>query len=164
MLPADSIQVAPVQSLAVRLFNSVDEIKVEDWQMNGEPYNPFHELSFLEILEEANVENADHNYLLIYEDNQAIATAILSNFTIDLSLFIGQKKWVRWIKKLFPNLFNIRILFCGTPVSIGHNNFHCTQKIEACLKILDAKMIEVAIKNRINCLVIKELSKSILRK
>ena len=141
-------------------YPSLQDVPVSDWQaLNATIYNPFHELSFLEVLEQSQVEAADYDYLLFYVDEQPVGTAVLSSFIIDLSLFIGREGWVQKLKQYFPKFFQTRILFCGTPISIGHANFHCKSYFNECLFALNAKMKTLAKERNISLLCVKELSK-----
>lgn len=147
-----------VEEIRTVRFKALWEVPFADWEKVQQAYNPFHEQSFLEVMESSGVENAKYDYLIFYQGGEPIATAVLSSFNIDLSLFIGEENWVKWLKRKFPSLFNVRILFCGTPVSIGHTNFHCIASHDACLEALNEVMKNIAQEQKIRLLTLKELS------
>ena len=147
-----------VDSLLVKRFKTVEEIPKDDWSLPDAPHNPFHELDFLKVVEVSKIENAVFDYLIFYKKNKPIATAVLSCFSIDLSLFVGEQIWVKKAKKIRPSFFDVNILFCGTPISIGHTNFHCIDDLEKCLFLLNQKMEEIAKERKVKILIIKEVS------
>ena len=109
---------------AVRLevHRSIHRVDPAAWDALAGPADIFHAHRFLCALEDGAVENAVYWYVLAWRDGQCVGTAVLSAFSISLDLFIGQDAWVRAAKRLWPKLFRVRLLFCGTPVSIGHRN------------------------------------------
>lgn len=103
-------------------FQHIDEVPAKEWNSIVSEFEIFHQHHFLKALDLSNVENAKMQYLLIKENDICIATCVLSEFTLNLDLFIGDYKIVRWIKSISPNFFKIQVLFCGTPISAGHKN------------------------------------------
>lgn len=115
-------------TLQIQSHNSIKEIDPGVWNSLISPNDLFHQHHFLQALDASRVENARMEFLLIYKDKRPIASAVLSNFKINLDLFIGETSIVRLLKKLLPRLFKANILFCGTPISAGHKNLFVTDE------------------------------------
>ena len=149
-------------NIDIQCHESVKDINPEEWNFSSDKTEFFHSLDFLEVLESAKVENSRMLYLLAIKNNKIVATAVLSIFKIALDLFIGDNSVVKWINKNKPNFFKVTILFCGTPVSIGHKNLMLDDQIDALeiLSLFEEKMKEIAVKNNITHLITKELDYS----
>src|SRR5262245_24431470 len=109
-------------SLQVRQFHSIHEIDTSEWDSICSTDDVFHKWSFIRVVEDAKVEAADFRYFMMYDGPKLAATAVLSAFSISLDLFIGDSAFVRRLKKLFPGVFNVRMLVCGLPASFGQSN------------------------------------------
>ena len=109
-------------SIAIRSFSSVSDIPSSVWDSIVAEEELFGRHSFLEIIEKSGVESASYQYLLFYDRDELVGHAVLSVFTIDLSLFLGKSQIIGWLKRWFPRLFSYKLLVCGTPLSAGHRN------------------------------------------
>jgi predicted N-acyltransferase len=146
----------------IKCIESVKDIDPDAWDFSNNEVELFHSLEFLEVLENAKVENSTMLYLMAIKEQEVIATAVLSIFKISLDLFIGDHSLVKWINNHSPDFFKITILFCGTPVSIGHKNLMLADDAEAkeILSLFEKKMKEIAAENNIKHLITKELDDS----
>ena len=108
--------------LTVRVFLKCDEIPEADWEKcsNGAFY---YSLKFLKVLEEAEVEKANYHYLLLYDFDTAIGSAVLSRFHLNLDLLAGIT-FISRLKRHFPNLLRVPMICCGVPTSYGQHHFH----------------------------------------
>ncbi|HYV95089.1 MAG TPA: peptidogalycan biosysnthesis protein [Chitinophagales bacterium] len=106
---------------AVR-YEHIAEIPEEVWDKTCDELDPFHRHAFLLVTEAAKVENSIARYLLFKNDERMTGSAVLSIFYVDLAIFIGNNSVIRLIKKRRPNFFQLKMLFCGTPVSLGQSN------------------------------------------
>ena len=102
----------------VKKYKSIHETNRQHWDSilaadDNFQYILFHPGAFVERT--AKWEYADFFYLLFYDNEQLVATAVLSAFNIYLDLFINDNWLVRKLKKIFPNLFKVKILVCGLP-------------------------------------------------
>jgi predicted N-acyltransferase len=114
--------------LCVRQYKSIHEVDPEHWNSILDKKDVFHAHGFIKIVEDSRTENAVFHYLLIYDNDQLVATTVLSAFKISLDLFISKNKLVSGIRKICPNFFTIRILVCGLPASFGQLNIKVTDK------------------------------------
>jgi hypothetical protein len=116
----------------------------------------FNRHHFLLALEQSKVEDADMEYLLFWENGTLAASAVLSKFYINLDLFIGDNQAVRLIKRIFPNFFKIKVLFCGTPISAGHKNVYMEGLYQSVIKLSAEYIDQVCRRNDIGYSVYKE--------
>ena len=108
--------------LTVKRFSTILDIEEHQWDsilQGGKIYNTY---KFIRTVEESKIENATFFYLLFYDEQRLIASAVLSAFNISLDLFIGNNNIVKKLKNIFPNLFTIKLLVCGLPASFGQLN------------------------------------------
>ena len=154
-----ALAINKTQKIEIHCVEKIKEIHPEEWNIPGIPEELFHSLEFLEVLEKAKVEDSRMFYLIARKDGKVVATTVLSIFKISLDLFIGDQSWVRWINRNFPNFFKVKILFCGTPVSIGHKNLSLAEGVEAAeiLGLFEEKMKEIAVQHKVKHLITKEL-------
>src|SRR5262245_2074192 len=108
------------------LYETIDQVPLDEWQevCEGSP-GCFMDPNFLRALEKTLPDQARIFHVLIYEeDGKPGACASLCLYPIDLLLLAGQKvrDWGAWVRKLWPNLGQTRILMCGLPFSTGQNH------------------------------------------
>jgi predicted N-acyltransferase len=146
--------------LTARQYKSIHEINTRHWDSILDPGDIFHTYRFISLVEDSKVENADFYYLLIYDKEQLVATAVFSTFTISLDLFISNNVLVRSLKKFVPGIFRIKILTCGLPASFGQLNFkvlHAKYADEVSAMIA-TEMRQLAKQLRIQLLTLKEFT------
>lgn len=107
----------------VRSFNSIREIDERLWNSINRNQDIFHSYEFLCSVEESKIEDSRFWYIIAYFKGKPIGSAVLSSFNVLLDLFTNKniQKIVNLLRKKFPNLLKIRVLFCGIPISIGKN-------------------------------------------
>lgn len=147
--------------LNLKKYNSIHEIDAAEWNSILEDTDVFHRHRFMQLVEESKVENAKFSYLAFYDQQKLVATTVLSTFSISLDLFIGNSGFVKAIKKLFPNLFSIKILVCGLPASFGQSNLKWTDDryAEELTQQIADEMYAMAAAKKIKFLAIKEFEK-----
>lgn len=135
-------------------------INRNDWnQPLTEPYY-YHRIEFLETIAQANIQDCRLSYCTVYEHDALVGSAVVSYFQIDILLFINSEKTVRLIKKVVPNLGKIKLLFCGTPISIGQPNlwWKDARVLPVLIEEIDKKMKQIARAEKIKFLAFKEFS------
>ncbi|WP_373493335.1 peptidogalycan biosysnthesis protein [Aquiflexum sp.] len=144
--------------LRVENFRSISSIPANVWDGILSVNDVFNTHQFITVVEEARVENASFYYMLFYDESELVGHVVLSSFSISLDLFISKNKLVRRIKRVFPDLFSVKILFCGLPVSFGQSNIkvkHDTYMHEITGLII-MEMEKIAVEEKINLLCAKE--------
>lgn len=107
-----------------------------------------HHTSFLEVVDRSKINNAEIHYFTVSNGEKYICTAVVSVFEMNLDLFVQNKKIINFIKKIFPNLFKIKLVFCGIPVSSGQSNLwidpEYTSQLDKYLHEISRKMDELS--------------------
>lgn len=145
--------------LQVHVHRSITEIAESLWDSVSAPYGLANTHRFLNALEGSRVEMADYWYLLIHMEDELVGTAVIASFTVSLDLLnSGLRKVVLPVRRLRPGFLKVRILFSGTPISIGRHNI-CSKYPwldEAIVAQVAQCMDEIAESEKINILCAKE--------
>jgi predicted N-acyltransferase len=143
--------------LSKEIYRSIYDLDQNVWNSHVDKIHFYHHSKFLSCLEDAKVENADFWYVMLKEKDTLICTAVLSAFTINLDLMIGSHWLSKMVRLSKTGLFKVKILFCGTPVSIGHKNIFIKKGYEkSCLHTIAETMDHIAAKTGIKHMVFKE--------
>ena len=144
--------------ISVEKHDSIHAINPAQWNSLLQEEDVFHTHQFICAVEESKVENARFQYLLFYDDEELVASAVLCAFVIDLTLFISKNQLVKRAAKWFPGLFKTTLLVCGLPASFGQQNLKLKHAYhaEAVCELLAAEMKALAKARGIKFLAIKE--------
>ncbi len=114
----------PSEELLVDLHRSIHEVDESYWDSLNSDQDLFHTHRFIQSIEEAEVEDSEFWYLLFYRNDELIATAVLSAFTVSLDIFVGGllEKLIVGFRRWFPQFLKIKVLFSGLPISLGQHN------------------------------------------
>lgn len=145
--------------MRIETFASIHDIEPQLWDSIVIPGEIFHHWQFLQITEDAKVEDALFWYILVYDGEKLVANTVLSAFSFSLSLFMSDVPLVSQLNKRFPRLFNIRMLFCGLPASFGQLNLAIADEkyAEEICSLIAREMNRLAKKLSIPFLCVKEL-------
>ncbi|MEO6220158.1 MAG: peptidogalycan biosysnthesis protein, partial [Ginsengibacter sp.] len=148
--------------LTVKKFSTIVDIEERQWNSILQPGEIYNTHRFIRTVEESKIENANFFYLLFYDDQQFIGSAVLSAFNISLDLFISNNSIVRKLKTIFPNLFIIKLLVCGLPASFGQLNLAIADKKYASeiSSLISKEMFVLSKELKIKLLAIKELQEN----
>jgi predicted N-acyltransferase len=140
---------------------SIAKRDLREWEPFARPGDAVMDPRFLAAVERSMGEEAQFwNVLFHGPAGQPAAAAVLSLFSIDGLLFVGEpwKKWVQSLRRWFPPLLRVKALFCGLPVSTGqsHLRFAPGSDHQVILHLLDRLMTRVARAARTPFLVFKE--------
>lgn len=146
--------------LQVKKYDSILKINSLHWDSLLNNEDVFHSYGFIRIVEESKVENARFHYLMYYDNELLVSTAVLTAFDISLDVFIGKTWLVRKLKRLIPGLFKIRILTCGLPASFGQLNLKIINEkyVNEICPLLCEEMHAVAKQSGIKFMTIKEFT------
>ncbi|MEN8201967.1 MAG: GNAT family N-acetyltransferase [Bacteroidota bacterium] len=150
------------KNISVRRYRSLSEIDADLWDSVNVENSFFKSHKFLYLQEKAKVESGIFWYLLFYEDDHLVGACAISSFLISLDLFLDSRsqKAITVVRFLFQGFMKIRILFCGTPLSIGKNSL-LIAKPELGADILDCLLVEmdrICSEQKINYVSLKEFS------
>lgn len=105
-----------------RIFSHVGEIPAADWDAIATQASCTFSRNFSAVVEQSRLNDFEYLYLVIDDDTgRPVALAVLYSITTDLAIFAPS--WLRdalaVIRKRFPNFFKLKMLECGTPVTLN---------------------------------------------
>ena len=103
-------------------YNTVDDVPDEIWGAVAPP-DFFFTKAFMAVMEHSGVEDARYRYVILFEGEEPVGLAMLSRFLLKLDLLTGDK-WVKRARRLVPKMFELPIVCCGIPASLGQHNLH----------------------------------------
>jgi predicted N-acyltransferase len=162
------MKVRELQSTEIELHavikRSIDRIDAAQWDSINAAHGLYLTHRFLTCVESSGVANANHWYLLVYRENDLVATAVLSSFVVSLDLLLPgyMQRLCNAVRRVYPPFFRLRMLFCGIPVSIGKHTLAISDKVpaEQVLAEVSRQMLRVARENGIRYLCFKEFAES----
>ena len=105
--------------LTVNVSSSVREIDPKEWRavFSSAPEEYF----LFKTMEETLREQFKFCYISLYENSRIVCLApcFITDYALDTSLGSFLKTWASRVKKLFPHLFTVRVLICGSPIDAG---------------------------------------------
>lgn len=151
---------APAAPLSVDVKDSILEIDAQDWDsINAKQGLPWTH-RFFRTVEEAEVQGASYNYLLLRAGEKLVGSAVLSTFTAHLDLLLPSRaqRICAFIRRALPSFLRPRILFCGVPISIGKHTLTIADETlrDDIVAAVHATMRDVARKENISYLCFKE--------
>ena len=106
-------------ALETKVVRKIDEIPPEDW--NRVFPHILEGYDFMKSVDEADFEQFSFYYILVYRDHVPVgaASCFLMNYPLDTTVQGPLKVCMTAVKKMLPNLFNLRALICGFPMTPG---------------------------------------------
>jgi ribosomal protein L24E len=145
----------------IKWYDTIEAINKKEWDCNLNENYYYHTSTFLGLLEKSKINNCKLFYVAVYHNNELVASSVISLFTMNIDLFIGNNSFVRFCKKLSPNFFNIKLLFCGTPISAGQTNIWVQNDsaimYETLLHAVNNKLQQLSKIHKVKFMCIKEL-------
>jgi hypothetical protein len=143
------------------LLPSISERDLREWEPFVRPGDAAMDPRFLATVERSMGGEAKFwNVVVRGPAGQPAAAAVLSLFPIDGLLFIQEpwKKWIQSLRRLSPGFLEVKVLFCGCPVSTGqsHLRFAPGSDHRAVLRLLERLMTRLARAEGTPFLVFKE--------
>lgn len=114
-------------SLTCRLYDSISDVNLPDWQriLSECGGSTFMDPRFVAAAEAGMGESCRFRHAIVYDTaGVPVACANLSTMSIDLAYLVDPvAAWVlRRLPRRLSGLRHLKVLFCGLPISAGHNN------------------------------------------
>ena len=141
-------------------YDMSDAVPEKLWHALAPP-DFFFTRAFLQVMERSGVERARYRYLVLYAGDEPVGLAVLSRFGIRLDL-LADDPWVTRIRRVVPRLFDVAVVCCGVPASLGQYHLHVVRPDlkAAALRRVHACMEAWAEQSRASLLVFKEFGDS----
>ena len=105
--------------LQTKVFRKIEQIPPEEWsQIFPRVLENYY---FFKSLDESNFEQFSFYYILVYAQKTLIGatSCFMMNYPLDTTVSGPLKYIFLAIKKIFPNIFNLKVLICGLPMGQG---------------------------------------------
>lgn len=143
-------------NLTSKLYNRIQNIPEKEWaSIFPDALENYH---FCKALDDSNFQGINFHYLIFYENQVPIGatTLFIMDFQLDMAVQGWLKSLSRVIKKVFPDLFKVKIVFCGLPMTRGMIGI--SRYKEEILKMIVECMENLAKENKAAALVFKDFS------
>ncbi len=151
------------KTLRVSIKRSIHNIDPKLWDSVTRAQGLFHTHRFFATIESSGVAEADYWYLMCFDGEKLVATAVLAAFEVNLDLLMprGIQALCRHIRRLHSSFLRIRVLFCGVPISIGKHTVSLSKAADpqSVYNAIGTQMEQIASNHKINFLCFKEFSK-----
>lgn len=112
--------------MKTKVFDNIRDVPKEQWNhlLNGHSCTFSHE--FWEVVEQSNLNDFRYRHALFFDDNgNAVALASFYSVTTDIAIFapLGLRSILAKIRRMFPNFLKLRMLECGTPITLNSPPF-----------------------------------------
>lgn len=114
------------RSLTSKVFYSLPEIYREQWDglLNGRSCTYSHD--FWKVIEKSSLNDFDYRYVIFFDAaGDLVALASFYSITTDIAIFAPARLrgLLTWIRKFFPGFLKLRMLECGTPITVNSPPF-----------------------------------------
>ncbi len=147
--------------LKTKIFNSVHELPKEQWNGLLIGNSSTFSYDFLEIVEKSQLNDFEYKYILFYDDdNSPVALTVFYTITTDIAIFSSGKlkSLLHSVRQVFPNFLKLRMLECGTPITLNSPPIVSNENIPAfdIIRTLDKLLMKAAKDNNNIIIVIRD--------
>jgi len=147
--------------LQTKIFNSVHELPKEQWNGLLIGNSSTFSYDFLEIVETSQLNDFEYKYILFYDDdNSPVALTVFYTITTDIAIFSSGKlkSLLHSVRQVFPNFLKLRMLECGTPITLNSPPIVSNKKVPAfdIIRTLDKLLMKAAKENNNIIIVIRD--------
>lgn len=106
--------------LTTRVFRKITDIPFDDWNsVFQDRLTGYH---LFKTLDESCLEQFSLYYAMVYDRGQPVgaASCFLMEYSLDTTIQGPLKIILMAIKKIFPRIFSLKALMCGSPAAVGH--------------------------------------------
>jgi predicted N-acyltransferase len=156
------------KELTCKAYSRIDDVPVEHWGklLSDGPiaYSP----GYLRAIEQSGVGGLqDFHYIIMHEGEVPVCIATCYSFHTDLCEYTNNtiKSIVSYVRRYFPNLFFIKILECGSAISINASPFVVAPNIKPgrVIPILKRCLKDIGSRVRATVIGIKDLSHDLIK-
>ena len=109
--------------MKTKIFNTIGDVPREQWNhILKDNHSCTYSYEFWEVMEQSKLNDFRYNYILFYDDDDnPVALTSCYTITTDIAIFAPKKlrMVLQHIRRLFSNFFKIKMLECGTPITLN---------------------------------------------
>jgi predicted N-acyltransferase len=120
--------------LTTKIFSSIQEIPRDQWNglLKGRSCSFSHE--FWQVIEQSRLNDFDYRHIVFYDETGSpVAFASYYSITTDVAIFAPAKLrgLLGAIRRIFPNFLKVRMLECGTPITVNSPPFVAKETVSS---------------------------------
>lgn len=136
------------KELSYEIFSSINSVDKGQWNLELEKEDFYMNYDFLNITEKSTIGIDSYYYIMVFHNGIKIANIVLFSVRLDFYNLVSNsaKKVISRFRKIEKNIFFIKTLFCGLPISTVDNSIRIFKKeyTDALLNILDKLIKQIA--------------------
>ncbi len=104
------------------LFKSIHDVPRHDWESLQQDHSCTQSYEFWKVAEQARLNDFRYRYVIFYDElDQPVAITSLYTITTDVAIFAPNalKRVLTWIRRFSPRFFMLKMLECGSPITIN---------------------------------------------
>ncbi len=107
---------------SIKIFDRIRDVPIAQWSALVAGHSCTYSCEFWEILEASRLNDFCYKHAVIYDESD-VPVALASFYTLTTDIAIFSSGWLRItlnaIRKVFPGFLKIRMLECGTPITVN---------------------------------------------
>lgn len=144
--------------LKVRVFSTIHDVPQSEWNELLFDRGVAMSIAFWRIIEQSRLNDFDYRHAIFYDaEDRPMAIASFYSVTSDLAIFAGKRarRLVQIVRRWWPNFFKLRVLECGTPITISSPPFS-TEHAGAAIDALARLLLDTARRERQSMIVVRD--------
>lgn len=148
-------------ALKTRVARKITEIPADDW--NKVYPNILESYNFYKTLDEVGLGQFSLFYIVVYGRKAPVAATacFLVKYPLDTSISGPLRRVTNSIKKVMPNIFSLKAVICGTPISQG--KIGIAGDTDTIMKAILRRMEQIAKKNKAPIVAFKDFDQTYAR-
>jgi predicted N-acyltransferase len=154
------------RDLTHRIFSSLDTVCLDAWnQVRSTSRGDIGmDPRLLRALEATMSDVSQFWYIIMYDKAaEPVACAVLTTFPLDLAVIAGAgtQRLTNLLRRIFPSLLRVTVLFCGLPLSVGQKSLLIAPAANPhdVILLLDSIAQEIAARENARLIIFKEFRK-----
>jgi len=106
----------------IKIFDTIRDVPKQEWNQLLNGYSFTYSYEFWDVIEQSGLNDFCYQHALIYDDaGGVVASTSFYSITTDIAIFAPSvlRSVLSKIRQLFPNFLKIRMLECGTPITLN---------------------------------------------
>jgi predicted N-acyltransferase len=143
--------------LTIKIVRKIEEISPEDW-LRVFP-DILENYYFFKTSDESNFERFSFYYILVYQKDEVVGCApcFYMDYPLDTTIQSPLKHLSNAVRKIFPNLLNLRAVVCGSPACEGRIGIAAEDKLKI-LEAVSCALEQIAKDNKASVIAFKDFS------
>lgn len=137
------------------IYDGIDRVPEEDWDLIKPDHSITMGYEFWRTIENSKLMDVDCHYIVFYDHSFPVALISCCVVRTDLAIFSSQwlKKLLAFVRKFIPGFFTLKILECGSPVTINTPQFVKANVIPTEFFLKKLKLVLTELAHKKGCLI-----------